>query len=253
MKKSWGLRLKQDAMSKVRKEMLEMKEKITIITGGSSGLGLELGKKFSMIGNVCIVARNAKNLELAKKIIGKETNHEVLSYEVDVSKEKEVKTLYEKLMQYEITRVINCAGVGKFSSPQDITSQMVEALIDSNLKSVMFMSANAIKAMKERGGTIVTILSTAALKGNPKESVYCAVKWGARGYCEALKVAFKGTNIKIVTISPGGINTPFWKEDCGLTPDVAKFMNPAELADVIYYNLIERNTLFCPDLLIEKL
>jgi short-subunit dehydrogenase len=230
-----------------------MKERITIITGGSSGLGLELSKKFALIGNVCIVARNAKNLEVAKSNIEIEAKHKILTYKVDVSKENEVKAFYEELAQYEIIRVINCAGAGKFSNPEDITSQMVEDLIESNLKSVIFMSANAIKAMKERGGTIVTILSTAALKGNPQESIYCAVKWGARGYCEALKAAFKGTNIKIITICPGGINTPFWKEDCGLKPNISKFMDPTELADVIYNNIIERKTLFCPDMLIEKL
>jgi len=230
-----------------------MKEQITIITGGSSGLGLELSKKFAKIGNICIAARNAKKLEEAKNIIGEETKYKVVAYKADVSKENEVKALYKNLVQYEILRIINCAGAGKFSNPEDITSEMVESLIESNLKSVMFMSANAIKAMEEKGGTIATVLSTAALKGNPQESVYCAVKWGARGYCEALKAAFKDTNIKIVTIYPGGINTPFWKEDSGLKPNVTKFMDPSELADVIYNNLIERNTLFCSDMLIEKL
>ncbi|MCL2283566.1 MAG: SDR family oxidoreductase [Fibromonadales bacterium] len=230
-----------------------MKEKITVITGGSSGLGFELSKLFSKIGNICIVARNDKILNVSQGDIAKHSERKVLAYKADVSKEKEVKLLYEHLTEYEIERVINCAGAGKFSNPEDITSQMVEDLIDSNLKSVMFMSANAIKAMKENGGTIVTVLSTAALKGNPQESVYCAVKWGARGYCESLKAAFKGTNIKIVTICPGGINTPFWKEDCGLKPNITKFMDPAELAEVIYNNIIEKKTLFCPDMLIEKL
>ena len=115
------------------------------------------------------------------------------------------------------------------------------------------MSTNALKAMKDKGGTIVTILSTAALKGNPKESVYCAVKWGARGYCEALKANYKGSNIKVITVCPGGINTPFWKKNCGLSPNVEKFMNPAELATVIYNNVIEKETLFCPEMIIEKL
>jgi len=232
---------------------MNMKEKITIITGGSSGLGLELSKLFAKNGNVCIVARDEKCLSAAQKEIAKNSKHKIIAYRADVAKENEVKALYEHLAQYEVARVINAAGAGKFSNPEDITSQMVDELIDSNLKSVMFMSAGAIKAMKENGGTIAAVLSTAALRGNPQESVYCAVKWGARGYYEALKAAYKGTNIRIVTICPGGMNTPFWKEDCGLKPNVSKFMNPAEVAEVIYNNLIERKTLFCPDILIEKL
>lgn len=230
-----------------------MDKKITIITGGNSGLGFELSKLFSQIENVCIVGRDEKKLYDAAQTISKHTKNKVISFSADVSKEEQVKELFESLNEYKITRVINCAGAGKFGEPDEITEQMVDSLINSNLKSVIFMSANAIKAMKDNGGTIATILSTAALRGNPKESIYCAVKWGARGYCEALKANFKGSNIKIVTVCPGGINTPFWKDDCGLSPNVDKFMNPTELATVIYNALLEKKTLFCPDMVIEKL
>jgi short-subunit dehydrogenase len=230
-----------------------MKEKITVITGGSSGLGFELGKCFAQTTNVCIVARNETKLDEAKQYIEKTTTKKVVMFKADVSKENEVHNLYGFLDSFAVNRIINCAGAGKFSSPDSINTEMVDDLIDANLKSVMFMSSNALVAMKENGGQIVSILSTAALKGNPQESIYCAVKWGARGYCEALKAAYKGTNINIVTICPGGINTPFWKPDCGLSPNVSKFMNSGELADVIYNCLIERKTLFFPEIIIEKL
>lgn len=230
-----------------------MKSKITIVTGGSSGLGYELSKLISKSENVCLVARDEIKLNNAKDTIQQETTMDVKSFNADVSIENEVQKLFSYLNDYDIARVINCAGAGKFCNPEDINTEMVDELLKSNLLSVIYMSAYAVKVMKENGGTIASILSTAALKGNPQESIYCAMKWGARGYCEALKAAYKGTNIKIVTFCPGGINTPFWKEDCGLTPNVNKFMDPKELAEVIGNALLDRKTLFCPDMLIEKL
>jgi len=230
-----------------------MKSEITVITGASSGLGLELSKCFAQTTNVCIVSRDETKLEKAKIDISKNATKQVFTFKADVSKEEQVKKLYKFLGDFTVKKVINCAGFGKFGSPDSINAEMVDNLIDSNLKSVMFMSSNALVAMKENGGQIVSILSTAALKGNPQETIYCAVKWGARGYSEALKAACKGTNINVITICPGGINTPFWRPDSGISHDVSKFMNPQELADVIYNILIERKTLYCPDIVIEKL
>ncbi|MDR1988242.1 MAG: SDR family NAD(P)-dependent oxidoreductase [Candidatus Peribacteria bacterium] len=236
-------------------ESKEMEKEITVITGGSSGLGLELSKCFVHATNVCIVSRDETKLNKAKTDISRSSTKtkQVLAFKADVSKEEQVKKLYEFLKGFVIKRIINCAGFGKFGPPSNINAEMVDSLIDSNLKSVIFMSSNALLAMKENGGQIVSILSSAALKGNPQETIYCAVKWGARGYNEALKAACKGTNINIITICPGGINTQFWRSDSGIFPDVSKFMNPKELANVIYSILIERKTLYCPDIVIEKL
>jgi len=230
-----------------------MKTEITVIAGGSSGLGLELSKCFAQTTNVCIVSRDEARLEKAKTEVSKSTTKQVVTFRADASKEEQVKKLYEFLENFTVKRVINCAGFGKFGAPDSINTEMVDSLIDSNLKSVMFMSSNALGAMKDNGGQIVSVLSTAALKGNPEETIYCAVKWGARGYNEALKAACKGTNINVITICPGGINTPFWRPDSGISPNVSKFMNPKELAEVIYNILIERKTLYCPDIVIEKL
>ena len=230
-----------------------MKHEITVITGGSSGLGLELSKCFSQTTNVCIVSRDETKLENAKADISKNSTKQVITFKADVSKEEQVKKLFKFLDNFIVKRVVNCAGYGIYGNPDSIHTEMVDNLIDSNLKSVIFMSSNALIAMKENGGQIISVLSTAALKGNPQETIYCAVKWGARGYNEALKAACKGTNINVVTICPGGINTPFWRSDSGINPDVSQFMNPQEVADVIYNTLIERKTLYCSNIVIEKL
>jgi short-subunit dehydrogenase len=77
------------------------------------------------------------------------------------------------------------------------------------------------------GGTIVNVLSTAALKPKPGESVYCAAKWGARGYTETLQQETKGTRARVIAVSPGGMQTPFWDRER------EGFMDPQAVARLI--------------------
>src|SRR5205809_655464 len=95
----------------------------------------------------------------------------------------------------------------------------------------------AVVGVSRRGGTTVrgdasqreTALRAvaAAEVGKPNETVYCAAKWGARGYSEALRAEAKGTKLRVMTAAPGGMNTPFWPQP---RPD---FMDPREVASVI--------------------
>jgi short-subunit dehydrogenase len=80
---------------------------------------------------------------------------------------------------------------------------------------------------------IVNVMSTAALTGKPNETVYCAAKWGARGYTEALRAEAKG--VRVVAVYPGGMNTPFWAGD----GKAAGFMDPGEVAGKIVSAIFE--------------
>jgi short-subunit dehydrogenase len=68
-------------------------------------------------------------------------------------------------------------------------------------------------------------MSTAALAGKPGETVYCAAKWGARGYTEVLRAELKET--RVLAVYPGGMKTPFWSSD---PRRAANFMDPKEIA-----------------------
>ena len=106
--------------------------------------------------------------------------------------------------------------------------------------------------MKESGGTIMNVMSTAATVGKPNESIYCASKWGAKGFTESLRLETKGTKIKVIAVYPGGIQTPFWSEKCGMNPDTSKFMKPDELAKTLTDTLLDKQTLYVADIVINK-
>ena len=104
----------------------------------------------------------------------------------------------------------------------------------------------------QAGGTIVNIMSTAGLRAKPKETVYCAAKWGARGFTESLKEAVKGTPVNVVGVYPGGMKTEFWSPDCGAVTDSSKFMDPADVADVILHAVRQRPGMAVSDLTIDR-
>lgn len=69
-----------------------------------------------------------------------------------------------------------------------------------------------LKACDEQNLKIANVMSTAATRGNANESVYCATKWGEKGYTQSLKAAYKGSSVTVVGVYPGGIDTDFYRE-----------------------------------------
>lgn len=223
---------------------------IAIVTGGGTGLGYALAEKLlTMDLDVCIVGRRAEVLEKAKSALGTG----VRCAAGDISDEAFVKKLFADLAAdgYRLRYLFNNAGTGRFGPPEQNTWAMIAEAFDASLIGLILMSSNALPYMQE-GGTIVNIMSTAGLRAKAKETVYCAAKWGARGFTEALKEAVKGTPVNVVGVYPGGMKTDFWSPDCGATTDVSKFMDPREVADTILHAVRRRPGMIVSDLTIDR-
>ena len=119
---------------------------------------------------------------------------------------------------------------------------------------MMLLSGRTLRVKEEKDLKIVNIMSSAALRGNKQEAVYCATKWGERGYTESLKVAYKGTSVKVVGVYPGGINTNFYKNSRDYVSKEKQntFMNPADVAKTILDNVLNETNLTVADIVIER-
>lgn len=119
---------------------------------------------------------------------------------------------------------------------------------------MILCTTEVLKAKNEKDLKIVNIMSSAALKGNKQEALYCATKWGERGYTESLKSAYKGTTVKVIGVYPGGMNTEFWNENREYVSEekANTFMNPADVAQVILDNIINYKNLNVADIMIER-
>ena len=217
---------------------------LVIVTGGTSGLGLELTKLFSHAGwDVLVLARTHRE-EL-----------ENVMYEYgSIADEAFIKSVYERYSKdYRIKYLINNAACGCFGAPETNTMEKINVVLEAGLVGLILNTTYAIPLLDANGAKIVNVLSTAALRGNVNESLYCAQKWGARGYTESLKATYKGTKIKVVAVCPGGMNTDFWKNnrDYVSKDKSEKWMNVADVAKVVYDNITNDN-LCVSDIVIER-
>jgi uncharacterized protein len=170
---------------------------VAIVVGASSGLGLEL----------------ARLLEAGGRVVVGVSRHGETTIRGDASKrDTALRALAAADARGTADLLINCAGTGIYGPAGSYSDEAIAAVIDANLvATVVFCELFAPRFMTD-GGTIVNVLSTAALTGKPHETVYCAAKWGARGYSEALRAEAKGTKLRVMSAAPGGMNTPFWPE-----------------------------------------
>lgn len=220
-----------------------MKKNLVVITGGGSGLGLELAKLFSKKHNVLVITRTKK-----EELPG------VMYKYGDISNEKFIKEVYTSLdADYNISYLINNAAVGIFGAPQINTLKNIKKVLDGGLTGLILNTTYALPLIIDNGGKIVNVLSSAALKGNVNESLYCAAKWGGRGFTESLKATYKNSNIKVIGVYPGGMNTNFWNNNRNYVSEEksSKWLNAVDVAKVIYDN-ITNNKLCVADIVIER-
>ncbi len=208
-------------------------ESLVVVTGGTQGLGLELVKLFSKNNKVLVIARTKR--EELKGVFYEYGN---------LSDETFIKNVYEKYSkEYSISYLINNAAAGVFGSPEINTKENINKVFEGGLVGLILNTTYAIPMLNKNGSKIINILSTAALKGNVNESLYCAAKWGALGYTESLKATYKGTKIKVISVCPGGMNTDFWKDnrDYVSIEKSASWMKASDVAKTIYDNVTNNN------------
>ena len=180
-----------------------------IVTGGTSGLGSAVVELLRSRGTRVVTVSRREAANVAGDAARRETAERAIA------------------AAGEVDLLVNCAGVGIYGPAGSYDDDAIAQLLDANLVSTIVFCDALAPGMMRDGGTIVNVLSSAALIGKANETVYCAAKWGARGYTEALRAEANGTKLRVISIAPGGMDTPFWPEQR------AGFMDPAEVAAAI--------------------
>ena len=222
----------------------------TLITGAAGGLGAGLAKVLAAKGEkLLLVARKQEQLDvLVQSLPG---DH--LAFECDLSQPEQV----ENLKQFALsklgvpTTLLNCAGSGVFGPLEQLDAGDIALSLNNNLLPVILPCRAFISEMKEAGGVIANMMSTAALKGKAGESVYCASKWGVRGFTESLREETKSSPLRVVAVYPAGMSTGFWDET-GVDYPVDTFMSGNEAAQMIASALVQAQKGFISEITLSR-
>ncbi len=182
---------------------------IAIITGASSGMGVEFFKEMQNepLDEVWVIARREKNLIDICKKFGK-INYKILC--MDVTAEESIKSL-EEILQNEkptVKYLINNAGFGIFGKVSDIDIKKQSSMIDVNVKALTEISSIALKYMN-KGSRIINISSIASFIPNANLASYSATKAYVMSFSRALRQELKPMKINVTAVCPGPMNTEF--------------------------------------------
>ena len=200
--------------------------KHVIITGGSSGIGLECAKLYAKHGaNVTIVARDASKLAAAREAIAahQQPNRKVLIASVDTgsSEEAVVKALAPCLKELgDADVLVNCAGTSVSGDFNATSSSEFERMLRVNLLGSVYPTKAVVGGMKTKcgaqGGRIVFVASQVAQAAIHGYTAYAASKWALRGLAEALQMELRPFGIRVSVCYPPDTDTPGYKEGKGV-------------------------------------
>jgi short-subunit dehydrogenase len=209
-----------------------------VITGASSGVGKSLAIQLSDAGyKVVLAARSEDKLNVIAEEIQKMGGN-CLVVPTDVSQPEQINNLKDRTLEYgDVFVVINNAGLGKFCKIEDVTLEDWNRQLDVNLRATFLVSQAFIPGMKRRKkGTLVFMNSVAGKKGYPYSAAYVASKYGMRGLADSLREELREDNIKVISIHPGAVDTPFW-DGAGVNFPREEMLDTATLAQSIVHTI----------------
>ena len=222
-----------------------MNQKTAFITGATSGIGKATAEIFAK-NNIRLIlcGRRAERLKELKEELSKLT--EVTTLQFDVSKRSEVETAINSIPENfkQIDILINNAGNAHgLSTIQEGSIDDWDAMLDINVKGLLYVSKAIIPQMTERNnGFIVNIGSIAAKDVYPNGNVYCASKHAVDALNKAMRIDLNKHNIRVSAIHPGAVETEFsdvrFKGDTEKAKSVYagyKALQAEDIADIIYF------------------
>ena len=186
------------------------KDKVIIVTGASSGIGLASVRNFASLGaKVVLAARSIDKLEeISMEISGNSERgigSRFLCVKTDVTKEEDCKNLIEKTIETfgKIDILVNNAGISMRAVFKDMDLSVMRSLMDTNFWGTVYCTKYALPYLLETNGTLVGVISTAGYVGLPARTAYSASKFAVRGFLETLRIEHLYDGLHVMVFAPG--------------------------------------------------
>jgi len=242
---------------------MELKDKVVVITGASSGIGEATAMRLAADGaKLVLMARREERMqELAQKLMD-EHQTDSMVIKLDVTDRKAVLEAFEEVKKNygRIDVLVNNAGLMPVSYLDKLKIDEWDRMIDVNLKGLLYCIAGALPVMKaQQSGHIVNISSVAGRRVGPGFAVYNATKFGVTALSEAMRMELTPTmNIKVTVIEPGAVATELVQTitDKDILDSFSKFASnlvPLEADDIarsIHYAVSQPDEVMVSEILV---
>ncbi|WP_027877132.1 SDR family oxidoreductase [Meiothermus cerbereus] len=212
--------------------MASLRGKVALVTGASSGIGLEVARQLVASGvGVGLFARSQSKLA---HIAGELGNS--LALPGDVSRYEDLERAVQQLEARfgGLDFLINNAGVGIFKPVHELTPEEWQQVLQTNLTGAFYATKAAVPAMQKRGGGyIINIASLAGKNAFANGAAYNASKFGLLGFSEASMLDLRYYGIRVSSILPGSVDTPFAGNSTGASWKI----QPQDVAQAVLYLL----------------
>ncbi len=224
--------------------------KTALITGATSGIGLELARLFARDHyRLAIAARTAEELEKTAAELSHLSGQEVVTFVSDLSDKNAAQQLYDSTKRKNLTVdvLVNNAGYAEHGLFKDVDLEKELGLIQLNLTSLTILTKLFLDDMlKRKSGKILNVASTAAFQPGPLMSVYYATKAYVLSLTEALANELQDTNITITALCPGPTKTAFQHKIGVKLPLFSGSMSAQTVAEIGYRGLMKGKTVVIP-------
>lgn len=179
-----------------------LKDKVIIITGASSGIGLASARLFASRGaRLVLAARSIEKLEEAASQMPCET----LCVKADVSVEADCRALVEKAVERfgRIDVLVNNAGISMRAMFRDLDLKVIKSLMDVNFWGTVYCTKYALPWLLQSKGSVVGVISTAGYIGLPARTGYCSSKYAIRGFLDTLRIEHLKDGLQVLVFAPG--------------------------------------------------
>lgn len=203
--------------SQEKGNLMQVKDKIVIITGGTRGIGKSIAEAFALAGADLIITGRSASSNVPEEIKNANENPDLkISYmSCDLSQKTDIQNLIDSVLAQKgrIDVLINNAGITKDTLFMRMKEEEWNDVIDTNLNSLFYICQPVIKAMsKQRSGSIINMTSVVGLHGNPAQVNYASSKAGMIGFTKALAKEYGRRGIRVNAIAPGFISTEMTAE-----------------------------------------
>jgi dehydrogenase/reductase SDR family member 7B len=182
-----------------------MKDKVVVITGGSSGIGMALADQFGKEGSkILITGRNKEDLQNAVDKLSKR-GITVFGFQADVSIEEDNKNMASEAIRKfgAIDILINNAGISMRALFSEVELDVVKKVMDINFFGVLYATKYCLPEIEKNKGSVVGISSIAGFRGLPGRTGYSASKFALNGFLEVLRTELLKKDVHVLTACPG--------------------------------------------------